>query len=66
ERSFAALERTLEGRDYLTGGSFTLADLAVASAFNFAAMCGVTPEGYPKTAAWVKRCLDRPARAKAR
>jgi glutathione S-transferase len=66
DRSLAALERTLDGREYLTGSSFMLADLAVASALGFGAMCGVSYADFPKTDAWVKRCFARPARAKAR
>lgn len=66
DRSLAALERTLAGREWLVGPNFTLADLAVAAALNFALMCGVTLADYPATGAWVRRCIDRPARARAR
>ena len=66
DRSLAALERCFGNREYLTGASFTLADVAVASALNFGAMCGVSLSDFPKTAAWVKRCTDRPARARAK
>jgi glutathione S-transferase len=66
DRSLAGLERQLAGRDYITGASFTLADLAVAGAVNFAAMCGVSLADYPKVTAWCKRCTDRPARQRAK
>lgn len=66
DRSLSALEATLQKQDWLAGSSFTLADLAVASALGFGVMCGVSTSDFPKTSAWLKRCMDRPARAKAR
>jgi glutathione S-transferase len=52
-----------EGGGYLVGDTLTLADIAVASPFaNFLHVgVEVDPERHPRTAAYVKRMLDRPS-----
>jgi glutathione S-transferase len=66
DRCLAALEQRLDGRAHLLGSDFSLADLANASALGFGLMCGLQLDTYPRTAAWCKRCIDRPARQRAR
>ncbi|HVZ42672.1 MAG TPA: glutathione S-transferase family protein [Ramlibacter sp.] len=66
ERMLRTLEERFSDREWLVGSGFTLADLACAGALGFGMLCGIGLGDYPKTAAWVKRCGDRPARARAR
>jgi glutathione S-transferase len=60
-----ALEKRLEGRDYLLG-NFSLVDIACSSWLMFGTMFGVSLSGHPRVDAWFKRCRERPALAKAR
>ena len=58
----AILEAKLEGRDYLLGDTFTLTDIAVASAASFfARIAGSERDAFPRVSAWTARCLGRPA-----
>lgn len=66
DRCLRALETRLTEGEYLLGPSFSLADLAAASALAFGVMCGLTLEEHPRTSAWIRRCTDRPARQQAR
>jgi glutathione S-transferase len=60
--SLPTLEGHLEGAgDYLLGDVFTLADLNTASVMCFLPMIGMGLDGFPKTAAWMQRCLGRDA-----
>ena len=65
DRLLAALEARLDGREYVVGG-FSLADVAAASWLALGTAFGVSLERYPRVAAWLKRCLDRPAFKRAR
>jgi glutathione S-transferase len=65
-RSVAALEARLADRDWLLGKDFSLVDLAAGGMLAFGALCGLSLEGSPRTAAWVERCTNRPARQRAR
>lgn len=60
------LESQLSG-DWLVGGSFTIADIGVATQFAQASFCGVAPDAkrHPKLAAYVNRALTRPSFAGA-
>jgi glutathione S-transferase len=64
-RILDALEARLNGRDYLLG-TFSLADLAAASWLALGTMFGLGLERHPRTAAWCKRCTERPAFKRAR
>jgi len=56
------LESHLEqGGDYLVLDSFCIADLNTASVICYLDMIGFKREPFPKTSAWLERCLSRPA-----
>lgn len=61
---YAILENELDGRDYLLGERFTVADLNVASVLAWAAGAPKLREEHPRVADWLKRCLGRPAQKK--
>lgn len=66
EADLTILEGKLEGRAFLLGDTFTLADIAVAGGASFfARIAGVERDAFPRVAAWTARCLDRPAMKKA-
>ncbi|MDH5254751.1 MAG: glutathione S-transferase family protein [Gammaproteobacteria bacterium] len=64
-RALAALEAHLAGHPWLVGGSFTVADLNVASVLSLATGAKQEMTDYPHIQAWLKRCQDRPAYRKA-
>ncbi len=66
ERPFRVLNAALEGRSYLVGDAFSVADLNVASVFAWARPAGIDFAEHPNIAAWLGRCLGREAAAKAR
>lgn len=60
-KKVARIDRWLEGRSWLAGSSFTLADLAVGLTVGMGRMiCGLPVEGANVTA-WVERVTSRPA-----
>jgi len=63
-RPYGVLEAELDGRDYLLGDRFTVADLNVASVLAWAAAAPKLREDHPRVRAWLKRCLGRPAQQK--
>ena len=63
---FGVLEGALRGRDYLLGGSFTVADLNVASVFAWSMLANIDLERWPQLKAWLTRCSERPAFKAAR
>lgn len=65
ERLLAALDARLEGRQYVLD-AFSLVDVAVASWLAFGTAFGVDLERWPRVAAWLKRCVERPAFERAR
>jgi glutathione S-transferase len=60
---FAALDRALEGREWLVGGRFTVADVNVGAIAEMAVRLGV-PLG-PNIRAWIERFTARPAHQRA-
>lgn len=64
-RQLDALEAQLHERDYLFG-AFSLADVAAGSVINMGVKFGLGLEHHPRTAAWCRRCTDRPAFKRAR
>ncbi len=63
DRPFRVLEAHLTGRDYLLGDRFTVADVNVAGPMTLIPIAGVPIDRYPRIAAWLDRCIERPAAA---
>lgn len=60
-RPLARLEAHLKTQDWLVGKRFTVAEVVVAECLRYAqGNAGLMAE-FPATAAWLKRCQDRPA-----
>jgi glutathione S-transferase len=70
ERALAAPLRVLDAavatQPYLLGEHFTVADLNVASILSWARQARVDLSAFPRAAAWLKTCHDRPAAQAAR
>jgi len=62
---FAVLEKALEGKDYLAGDHFTVADLNVAAVLSWCKPARYSLKEFPNLSNWLNRCLDRPARKRA-
>jgi glutathione S-transferase len=62
---FGVLDQALHGREYLVADRFCVADLNVAAVLSWCKPARVSLEAYPDLAAWLRRCLDRPARRQA-
>jgi glutathione S-transferase len=63
---FGVLNQALEGKQYLLGNNFSIADLNVASVASWGAMLRIDFSGTPAAADWLKRCLGREANQKVR
>jgi glutathione S-transferase len=61
---FAVLDTALAERRYILGDDFTIADLNVAAVISRAIDMDLSAT--PRLAAWLTRCLERPAALKAR
>ncbi len=59
EKHLAILDRQLAGKEYLVGGSFTLADLCYLPFLEFLPIMEITPPA--NVAAWRERLLARPS-----
>jgi glutathione S-transferase len=59
------LNRALQGKDYLVGKQFTVADLNAASVIGLGAFVGVDLGAWPNAHAWLTRVQGRPAFAKS-
>lgn len=64
-RWLAGLERQLEGRDWITGDAFTIADITLADVLREIRETDLM-DGYPRVAAFYARAFARPARRRAR
>jgi glutathione S-transferase len=62
---FSVLDQALGGRSYLAADRFTVADLNVAAVLSWAKPARIRLDQYPDLAAWLVRCLERPARRRA-
>jgi glutathione S-transferase len=60
ERALAAMERHLEGRQYLVGDGLTLADVALYAYTHVADEGGLDLERYPAVQAWLDRVASEP------
>ena len=65
-KPFAVLNAALEGREYLLGPGFTVADLNLASICNWAKPIKYDFKPFPHAGAWLDRCLSRPSFKAAR
>lgn len=62
-RPFGVLEAHLQDRPHLLGDRFTVADLNVASVMTLAPLAQIDLVRWPRMAAWLHACLERPAAA---
>lgn len=60
------LDAALAGRDYLAGGSFSVADLNVAGILVWGKMARLDLSAYPELTRWLDGCLARPAYRRVR
>ncbi len=65
-RYLAVLEAHLSKSSWLAGDAFTVADIVARSSFNYAELAEVDLSTYPSITAWMTRCAERPAYAKAK
>ena len=65
-KPFAVLNGALQGRDYLLGSTFTIADLNLAAICSWAKPIKYDFAAAPNVSAWLDRCLARPAYKAAR
>lgn len=62
--AYAMIDRQLEGRPWLAGGAFTLADCAAAPALFYAVTYVPIAAEHGRLAAYVERLMDRPSVAR--
>lgn len=60
-RALETLNRALDGREWLVGEAFTVADLNVASVLSPSRAAQLDFGPYPNVATWLARCYARPA-----
>lgn len=65
KKPMTVLENVLAKRDWLVGGRCTVADINLAGIVSTASRIKLDMTPYPKTSAWLKRCLERPAAKEA-
>lgn len=65
-KPLAVLNGALEGREYLLGSTFTVADLNLASILSWAKPIKIDFTPFPHASAWLDRCLARPTYKAAR
>jgi glutathione S-transferase len=61
EAPLLVLDAALEGRDYLVGDCFTVADLNVASVLSWGLLSGFDFTAFPNVKRWLEACTSRPA-----
>ena len=66
QKPLAILDKSLSGREHLTGREFTVADLNVASILAWGKMARLNLSGFPQVARWLNSCLGRPAYIRVR
>jgi glutathione S-transferase len=64
-KPIGVLEGALDGREWLVGDAFGVADLNVAAVLLWAPMADIDLSATPRVAAWLDRCTARPALARA-
>ena len=66
ERPLAVLDQSLEGRDWLIGDAFSIADLNVAAVIALLGMVRFDYSAHSNVKRWADACYSRPALARAR
>jgi glutathione S-transferase len=66
QKPIGVLNKALSGRDHLVGGSFTVADLNVASILVWGKMGRLDLSTHSDVARWLDSCLARPAYSRLR
>ncbi|MBB3592147.1 glutathione S-transferase [Rhizobium sp. BK529] len=61
KRPLSVLEKHLDGKDWIVGGRFTVADLNIAEVLRYAQSEAALFAAHPNIDAWIKRCQSRPA-----
>ena len=64
-RPLKVLDAQIEGRDWLIGDAFTIADLNVASVLMMSGMVGYDIAPYANVKRWFDACTARPSFARA-
>ena len=64
QATLPAVEQALDGKEFLVGDRFTVADLVVGGVLGFAARANLL-DGFPNATAYAERLNDRPARKSA-
>ncbi len=65
QRLFGVLERQLEGREYLAGKNYSIADIAAYSWSAPYNLFGLNLDAYPNVERWLESIASRPATARA-
>ena len=61
-RALGWLDKELEGKDFVAGRAYTIADICLLSTIDFAGWIGLQiPEGAANVKAWHKRVIERPS-----
>ena len=63
-RALTVLDRHLDGRGWLVGDSFSVADLNVAGVMHLARNARLDLSQWPNVGGWLDRCYDRPGAKK--
>jgi glutathione S-transferase len=66
QKPLGVLNAALAGRDFLSGGSFTVADLNVASILVWGKMARLGLSAHSEVKRWLDGCLARPAYSRVR
>lgn len=61
----ATVDKALQGRDYLVGSTFTLADLHVACLIAFPVLSSIPRDDFENIEPWLQKCMRRPAFARS-
>ena len=66
QKPLGVLNAALTGREFLSGGSFSVADLNVASILVWGKMARLGLSSHPEVKGWLDKCLARPAYGRVR
>lgn len=63
--ALATVDDALQGREYLVGNTFTLADLHVVCLIAFPVLSSIPRDDYKNLEPWLQKCIRRPAFARS-